>query len=93
MSSLTTTEKRKLEQLLGMAGGHVLDFTNRTFEEFIRDNTGRDIYGERYNQGSGSKANRLRAFWQEEDDATVGKLMSDMLDTARPREHRWRFAD
>jgi len=80
MSSLTSTEKRKLEQFLGMASGYVLDFTNRTFEEFIRDSTGREIYDERYNEGSGSKANRLRAFWQKEDDATVAKLMGNMLD-------------
>jgi hypothetical protein len=74
---LTNTEKRKLEQFLGMASGYVLDFSNRTFEEFIRDCTGREIYAEGYNQGSGSKAHRLRAFWQVEDDATVGKLMGD----------------
>jgi hypothetical protein len=80
MSSLTSTEKRKLEQFLGMASGYVLDFTNRTFEEFIRDSTGREIYNERYNEGSGSKANRLRAFWKKEDDAIVAKLMGDMLD-------------
>jgi len=80
MSSLTSTEKRKLEQFLGMASGYVLDFSNRTFEEFIRDSTGREIYDERYNEGSGSKAHRLRAFWRKENDATVAKLMGDMLD-------------
>ncbi len=28
---------------------------------------------------SGSKANRLRAFWQKEENATVGKLMGELL--------------
>lgn len=80
MSNLTFTEKNKFEQLLGMKTGYVLDFTNRSFAEFVLDSTGRDIYDSRYDYGSGSKANRLRAFWQKEENAVVGKLMSDMLD-------------
>ncbi len=80
MSNLTNFEKRKFEQLLGMDTGYVLDFTNRSFAEFVLDSTGRDIYDCRYNYGSGSKANRLRAYWHKEENAVVGKLMTDMLD-------------
>jgi len=79
MSNLTFTEKKKLEQLLGMKTGYVLDFSDRTFAEFITDATGRNIFDERYSYASGSKANRLRAFWQKEDNTTVGKLMGEML--------------
>src|SRR5216683_49956 len=80
MSDLTFVEKKKFEQFLGMASGYVLDFSNRTFQEFIMESTGRDIYDPRYEYGSGSKANRLRAFWQKEDNKLVGKLMKEMLD-------------
>lgn len=80
MSDLNFNEKRRFEQLFGMNTGYVLDFSNRTFAEFILDSTGLDIYDSRYEYGSGSKANRLRAFWQKEDNQLVGKLMSDMLD-------------
>jgi hypothetical protein len=80
MSNLTFVEKRKFEQLLGMNTGYVLDFTNRSFTEFVRDSTGRNIYDSRYDYESGSKANRLRAFWEKEENAVVGKLMGDMLD-------------
>lgn len=80
MSNLTFVEKRKFEQLLGMDTGYVLDFTNRSFAEFVQDSTGRNIYDSRYDYASGSKANRLRAFWQKEDNALVGKLMGDILD-------------
>jgi len=80
MSDLTFVEKRKFEQLLGMESGWVSDFTDRTFGEFVSDSTGRDIFDSKYNYKSGSKANRLRAFWQKEDNSLVGKLMSDMLD-------------
>lgn len=80
MSNLTFLEKRKFEQFLGMASGYVLDFSNRSFAEFVHESTGRNIYDSRYDYGSGSKANRLRAFWQKEENALVGKLMSDILD-------------
>lgn len=80
MSDLTFMEKSKFEKLLGMETGYVLNFSNRSFAEFVRDSTGRNIYDERYSYASGSKANRLRAFWQKEENSVVGKLMCDMLD-------------
>src|SRR4051812_9511388 len=84
MSDLTNLEKRRFERLLGMAGGDGFDFFSRTFAGVITDSTGRNIYDSRYNYGSGSKANRLRAFWQKEENSVVGKLMSDMLDDVKP---------
>src|ERR1700722_5366032 len=80
MSNLTFVEKRKFEELLGMDTGYVLDFTNRSFSEFVLDSTGCDLYDSRYDYASNSKANRLRMFWQKENNALVGKLMGDMLD-------------
>jgi hypothetical protein len=75
MSSLSNVQKRKFEQLLNMGGGYVLDFSNRTFDDFALDSIGRHI-----GDASSSKANRLRGFWFKENDALVGKLMNDMLD-------------
>lgn len=81
MSSLSNVEKRKFEQLLGMNSGYVLDFSNRSFAQFVVDSTGRNIYDARYNYGnSGSKANRLRGFWQKEENPVVGRLMNDLLE-------------
>jgi hypothetical protein len=82
MSSLTFTEKRRLEQFLGMSSGYVLNYTNREFAELVLDSTGCDIFHERYNRNSGSKANRLRAFWDKENDALVGKLLTAILDSS-----------
>ena len=79
MSDLTNLEKRKFEQLLAMGDGYVLNFSNRTFSEFVIDSTGRNPYDARYDYGS-SKANRLRGFWKQEGNRVVGKLMGDMLD-------------
>lgn len=82
MADLTGPEKRAFERVLAMGGGYVLDFSNRTFSEFVMDSTGRDIYDARYDHGSGSKANRLRGFWQAESPHTVARLMTDLLDHA-----------
>jgi hypothetical protein len=76
MSDLTNVEKRRLELLLNMGGGYVLNFSDRTFNDFFLDNINFDI-NSRYN---GSKANRLRTFWRQDTNSIVGKLMSDMLD-------------
>jgi hypothetical protein len=56
MSDLTATEKRKLERLLAMGDGYILNFSNRTFSDFVLDSTGRDIYAEKFNYGSGCKS-------------------------------------
>jgi hypothetical protein len=86
VSDLTPTEKRKLERVLGMRSGYVLDFSNPTFADFVVDHTGRDIYDQKYNTGfSGSKANRLRCFWDQEDNHTVAKLVEALLAEVRRR--------
>jgi len=80
MSDLSSIEKVKLEKLFEMGGGYVLDFSNRTFQEFIFDSVVIDIYDNKYDYASGSKANRLRAFWNEESNYLVSKLISDILE-------------
>jgi hypothetical protein len=80
MSNLTSIEKIKLEKLFEMGGGYVLNFTNRTFQEFIMENCGINIFDARYDYGSGSKANRLRGFWIKESNQIVGNLLSGLLD-------------
>lgn len=57
-----------------------MDFTNRTFQEYFSDNFSIDIYDSKYDYESGSKANRLRAFWNVEPNHIVGKSISEMLD-------------
>jgi hypothetical protein len=71
MSNLTNSEKRTLEKFLDMGSGYVLNFSDRTFAEFVADSTSRNIFDLRYNYKSGSKANRLRAFWTIEDNQVV----------------------
>jgi hypothetical protein len=80
MSSLTFLEKRQLEELLEMGSGYVLDFSNRTFQEFFRDVVQVDIYSPRYEENGTSKANHLRTFWECEDDKKVGKVLNGLLE-------------
>ncbi len=79
MSDLTNMEKRQLEKLFRMSDGYVLNFSNRTFDEFVIDSTGLSIMEEKYEQRGTSKANRLRVFWRLEPNGIVAKLLRDLM--------------
>jgi len=59
MAELNRLEKFKLENLFDMSGGYVLDFTNRTFSDFIQDKINIEIYIDKYADDGDSKAKRL----------------------------------
>jgi hypothetical protein len=79
MADLAPIEKRKLERALGMRSGYVLNFSNNTFHEFFLDYCGIDIYDDKYNFSSGSKANRMRAFWELESNYLVAKALDTIF--------------
>jgi hypothetical protein len=80
MSSLTDIEKRYLEKQLGMGSGYVLDYSDATYGEFFNRHK-IDIHGRKYQTYGTSKAKKMRAFWESEPDAVVGKVLSEMLDS------------
>ena len=75
MSTLTFLEKNKFEKLLGMSSGYVLNFSNKTFEQFIGDTINIDIYSGPGYENYCSKAEKLRQIWKNESDVCVGKLL------------------
>jgi len=79
MADLSFREKENLERLFQMGSGYVLTFSNRKFEEFVSESVGKNIFDPKYNNASGSKANRLRAFWKLEPNHIVGKLLADLI--------------
>jgi hypothetical protein len=79
MANLRYAEKDDFEALLGMRTGYVLDFTNRQFREFVMDSVHLDIEDPTIG-GSGSKASRLRHFWNSQPDHVVGRLLKDFLE-------------
>lgn len=80
MANLNTNEKQVLEKLFQMGGGGVLNFTNRTIQEFFINDIGIDIYNDKYNYASGSKANQMRGFWQIADNQTTGKSIAKLIE-------------
>lgn len=78
MANLDNTTKFKLESLLDMSTGYVLDFSNDTFADFVRTSIGFDPY-ERYG-ATLSKAKLLRAIWEQEPDVAVACLNLELLE-------------
>ena len=79
MSSLTDIEKRYLEKILKMGDGYVLDYSDATFGKFFWQHRV-NIHGQKYQTYGTSKAKKLRSFWEQEPDALVGQVLSEMLD-------------
>ena len=80
MADLNFTEKQLFEKLFDR-GGYVLDFSNRTFQEFFKD-FNLDIYSTKYQIYGESKMKRLRAFWDVEPNIIVGKVLNQLLQYA-----------
>lgn len=72
----------KLEHLLCMSGGYVLNYSNASFAAFVRDSIGVDPY-ERH---AGSKAQVLRQLWFNLSDTEFAKMTIDMLEYRRLTE-------
>ncbi len=72
MANLSFIDKQLIEEVLGMSSGYVLDFSNRTFDEFMTEVIGESIYS-KYEYMS--KANLLRRFIADYPDAYIGKMI------------------
>ena len=86
MAKLQPLDINTLDKAFGLLGGYVLDFTNRTFEEFFWSYK-IDIYNDKYAQAGGSKGKRFRVFIKVEDEALVAKVLRKLW------EHRETMAD
>ena len=72
MANLNFIDKQLIEDVFGMKSGYVLDFSNRTFYEFMQEVMGESIYS-KYEYMS--KANLLRQFISDYSDSFVGKML------------------
>lgn len=79
MAEVTFSERQALERGFGMGSGYVLNFSDRTFQGFIYESVGRNIYDAKYSGNGQSKAKRLRAFIKVEPNHVVGKLIADLV--------------
>jgi len=76
LAKLTFVERDCFERLFGMSSGYVLDFSNRTFQEFVYEILSFDIY---IKYPDLSKARILRAIIAEYDNISVGKLLLELM--------------
>ncbi len=76
-------EKRVLEEFFGMGSGYVLNFSDRTFGEFVHEAVDIEIHSDEYSIHGSSKAKKLRAFWEVESDYLVGRLLNALIDYAQ----------
>jgi len=73
--TLTTLEMAAVDEVLGMHGGYVLDFSDRTFDMFFAD-LGLAVDD---TSNGGSKANRLRTFLRTQPAGQVGRVLTELL--------------
>lgn len=77
---LSPEETILVERVLRMAGGYVLNFSDRTLRGFFSERFSVDIDAEAYRTGnSGSKANRVRSFLRQTPLPQVGRVMKAFL--------------
>lgn len=87
MATVDNLLKHKLEHLLGMSGGYVLDYSNASFADFVRSSIGISPY----DVHDGSKAQVLRHLWFALPDSDFARLTIDMLEYRRLAEDLGRY--
>ncbi len=70
-TKIRTVDMPVLDKVFGMESGYVLDFTDRTFAEFFRDELRVNIDNPRWALQGRSKAKRLRYFLRNANQKTV----------------------
>ncbi|RDY26807.1 hypothetical protein CHL78_012105 [Romboutsia weinsteinii] len=82
MSDLQSLEQMQFEDLFDMGSGYVLGnrFSDNRFRQFIYQNVNIDIDDSKYHVIGTSKAKRLRAFIDIEDNHIVAKVLDKLLE-------------
>lgn len=80
MPKLKFVEIKKIEEYFQMQGGHILDFNNRTLQEFILDTINIDIYSSSGYEEYSSKANKMRQIIRQESHTNVAQLLEELIE-------------
>jgi Abortive infection C-terminus len=86
MADITKIESLKLEKIFDMQGGYVLDFSNRTLNDFVLETINVELYADKYSDKGDSKANRIRTIWHKEHNYKVGTLIFKLLEYWRDKK-------
>lgn len=76
---ISPADMQVVERVLNMKGGYVLDFSDKTFDEFLAHEIGVDATAPRYSVDGGSKAKRLRRVLQTLAAGQQAKLLRAFL--------------
>lgn len=76
---ISPADMQVVERVLNMKGGYVLDFSDRTFDEFIAYEVGVDATAPRFSEDGGSKARRLRRILPSLAGGQQAKLLGAFL--------------
>jgi len=79
MAKLTFLEKNTLDNILEMKDGYLLDFSNKTFQEFMND-FDIDLGLEKYTQNGDSKAKRFKEFLKLENNKVVADVLNSLIE-------------
>jgi len=75
VANFKSTEMRFLDSIFDMGGGYVLDFSNRTMDEFFMEELEIDISHEIFSRDGTSKARRVKCLLQNADHPTVVRVL------------------
>ena len=79
-SLLGPSDMHVVEHVLNMSSGYVLDFSDRTFDQFIAHELGIDATAPRYSENGESKAKRLRTIISSLQAGQLVKLLRAFLE-------------
>ena len=86
-------DMRLIDDLFGMGGGYVLDFSDRTFAEFFSDELDIDIDHPKFSAEGMSKAKRLRCFLRTSDSSTRVRVLKALWDYRCAQQRRKRIEE
>jgi len=87
MSNLSPADRYYLENALRLETGWIVRFTDESFSNLF-SSFGIDINDEKYKKYGESKAKRMRAFWDIDDNQTVGRIILELAAFFRNAELR-----
>jgi hypothetical protein len=90
VTAIRTIDMRLIDDLFGMGGGYVLDFSDRTFGAFFREEIGVNIDDAKYAAEGTSKAKRLRFFLKVSDPKTTIKVLEALWEYRETNRRRQR---
>ena len=91
--TIRTIDMRLIDDLFGMGGGYVLDFSDRTFAAFFAEELGINIDDSRYAAEGTSKAKRLRYFLKTSDASVTVRTLSALWEYREANRRRNRVEE